>query len=74
MRLVGLMNNSPSPPRNDVVGAQALVDELFPPEEEAGQGEEGTELDEVVTQIDLDLIDDYPASDPRWAESVPEGA
>lgn len=27
----------------------------------------------MVTQIDLDLVDDYPASDPRWAESVPDG-
>lgn len=31
------------------------------------------ELDRAVTQISVDLIDDYPASDPRWAESVPEG-
>ena len=50
-----------------------LVDELFPAEG-AGEGEEGAELDEVVTRIDLDLVDDYPASDPRWAESVPEGS
>lgn len=27
----------------------------------------------MVTQINLDLVDDYPASDPRWAESVPDG-
>uniref|UniRef100_A0A8B9HKR4 Nucleoporin 133 n=1 Tax=Astyanax mexicanus TaxID=7994 RepID=A0A8B9HKR4_ASTMX len=42
--------------------------QLFPAEGEAGAGE----LDAVVTQIDLDLVDDYPASDPRWAESVPD--
>uniref|UniRef100_A0A8B9HK96 Nucleoporin 133 n=1 Tax=Astyanax mexicanus TaxID=7994 RepID=A0A8B9HK96_ASTMX len=47
---------------------QNLTDELFPAEGEAGAGE----LDAVVTQIDLDLVDDYPASDPRWAESVPD--
>ncbi|XP_056441809.1 nuclear pore complex protein Nup133 [Gadus chalcogrammus] len=57
--------------RSDLIGSQVLVDELFPAEG-AGEGEEGAELDEVVTRIDLDLVDDYPASDPRWAESVPE--
>ncbi|XP_041642286.1 nuclear pore complex protein Nup133 [Cheilinus undulatus] len=55
--------------RNDLVGAQTVTDELFPADSD---GEEGAELDGVVTQIDLDLVDDYPASDPRWAESVPD--
>ncbi|XP_051749534.1 nuclear pore complex protein Nup133 [Ctenopharyngodon idella] len=56
--------------RHDLVGAQNMVDDLFP-----SDGEGGAELDAVVTQIDLDLVDDYPACDPRWAESVPdEGA
>uniref|UniRef100_A0A3B4DZX2 Nuclear pore complex protein Nup133 n=1 Tax=Pygocentrus nattereri TaxID=42514 RepID=A0A3B4DZX2_PYGNA len=54
--------------RHDLIGAQNMTDELFPTEGEAGAGE----LDAVVTQIDLDLVDDYPASDPRWAESVPD--
>lgn len=55
--------------RNDLVAAQTLTDELFPAD---GDGEEGAELDSIVTQINLDLVDDYPASDPRWAESVPD--
>ncbi|XP_071765101.1 nuclear pore complex protein Nup133 [Centroberyx gerrardi] len=55
--------------RNDLVGAQTVTDELFPAE---GEGEEGAELDGMVTRINLDLVDDYPASDPRWAESVPD--
>ncbi|KAK5925980.1 hypothetical protein CgunFtcFv8_021588 [Champsocephalus gunnari] len=55
--------------RNDLVGAQTVTDEIFPPD---GDGEEGSELDSLVTRIDLDLVDDYPASDPRWAESVPD--
>ncbi|XP_051559907.1 nuclear pore complex protein Nup133 [Myxocyprinus asiaticus] len=56
--------------RHDLIGAQSMVDELFP-----SDGEGGADLDAVVTQIDLDLVDDYPACDPRWAESVPdEGA
>ncbi|TRY86206.1 hypothetical protein DNTS_030243 [Danionella cerebrum] len=54
--------------RHDLLGAQALVDELFP-----GDGEAAADLDAVVTRIDLDLVDDYPACDPRWAESVPDG-
>uniref|UniRef100_A0A671Q980 Nuclear pore complex protein Nup133 n=1 Tax=Sinocyclocheilus anshuiensis TaxID=1608454 RepID=A0A671Q980_9TELE len=55
---------------HDLVGAQSMVYELFP-----SDGEGSAELDAVVTQIDLDLVDDYPACDPRWAESVPdEGA
>ncbi|XP_059195379.1 nuclear pore complex protein Nup133 [Centropristis striata] len=55
--------------RNDLVGAQTVTDELFPAD---ADGEEGAELDGVVTRINLDLVDDYPASDPRWAESVPD--
>ncbi|KAF3688079.1 Nuclear pore complex protein Nup133 133 kDa nucleoporin Nucleoporin Nup133 [Channa argus] len=55
--------------RNDLVGAQTVTDELFPADSDR---DEGAELDSVVTQINLDLVDDYPASDPRWAESVPD--
>lgn len=50
------------------MGAQTVTDKLFPTD-----SEEAAELDAVVTRIDLDLVDDYPASDPRWAESVPDG-
>lgn len=56
--------------RKDLLGAQAMTDELFPPDVD---GEKDGELDRAVAQIDLDLVDDYPASDPRWAESVPDG-
>uniref|UniRef100_A0A8C9YUF7 Nucleoporin 133 n=1 Tax=Sander lucioperca TaxID=283035 RepID=A0A8C9YUF7_SANLU len=55
--------------RNDLVGAQTVTDELFPAN---ADGDEGAELDGLVTRINLDLVDDYPASDPRWAESVPD--
>ncbi|XP_024858126.1 nuclear pore complex protein Nup133 isoform X2 [Kryptolebias marmoratus] len=55
--------------RNDLVGAQTVIDELFPTDSD---GDEGAELDSIVTQINLDLVDDYPASDPRWAESIPD--
>ncbi|MBN3324083.1 NU133 protein, partial [Atractosteus spatula] len=55
--------------QKDLMQAQNMVDEIFPPD---GDPDSNTELDQVVTQIDLDLIDDYPAMDPRWAESVPD--
>ncbi|XP_053314464.1 nuclear pore complex protein Nup133 [Spea bombifrons] len=57
--------------RKDLLGAQSMVDSLFPSDDEL---EPDNELDEAVAQISVDLIDDYPASDPRWAESVPEEA
>lgn len=63
-----VLNNRLSSVSNDVVGAQTVTDDLFP-----ADSEEATELDAVVTRINLDLVDDYPASDPRWAESVPDG-
>lgn len=47
-----------------------MVAELFPGDTDL---DSDGELDRAVTQISVDLMDDYPASDPRWAESVPEG-
>lgn len=47
-----------------------MVMELFPSNADL---DSDAELDRAVTQISVDLMDDYPASDPRWAESVPEG-
>ncbi|XP_053918635.1 nuclear pore complex protein Nup133 isoform X2 [Cuculus canorus] len=55
--------------RKDIVNAQSMVAELFPNNADVDSDDE---LDKAVTQISVDLIDDYPASDPRWAESVPE--
>ncbi|XP_068258268.1 nuclear pore complex protein Nup133 isoform X2 [Nyctibius grandis] len=57
--------------RRDTVNAQSMVAELFP--SNAGLDSDA-ELDRAVTRISVDLTDDYPASDPRWAESVPEAA
>ncbi|XP_073194155.1 nuclear pore complex protein Nup133 isoform X3 [Lepidochelys kempii] len=57
--------------RKDVISAQSMVVELFPPNADL---DSDTELDRAVIQISVDLVDDYPASDPRWAESVPEEA
>ncbi|NXT52700.1 NU133 protein, partial [Pluvianellus socialis] len=57
--------------RKDIVSAQSMVVELFPSNADL---DSDAELDRAVTQISVDLMDDYPASDPRWAESVPEEA
>uniref|UniRef100_A0A4W4GJP4 Nucleoporin Nup133/Nup155-like C-terminal domain-containing protein n=1 Tax=Electrophorus electricus TaxID=8005 RepID=A0A4W4GJP4_ELEEL len=56
--------------RHDLISAQTMTNELFP--NDGGEAGAEGELDTVVTLIDLDLVDDYPASDPRWAESVPD--
>uniref|UniRef100_A0A2K5NSK7 Nuclear pore complex protein Nup133 n=1 Tax=Cercocebus atys TaxID=9531 RepID=A0A2K5NSK7_CERAT len=56
--------------RKDLGHAQMVVDELFSSHSDL---DSDSELDRAVTQISVDLMDDYPASDPRWAESVPEG-
>ena len=34
---------------------------------------ESDELDDVVLALSQEVIDDFPASDPRWAESIPAG-
>ncbi|NXY88549.1 NU133 protein, partial [Alcedo cyanopectus] len=57
--------------RKDIINAQSMVVELFPSNADL---DSDAELDRAVTQISVDLMDDYPASDPRWAESVPEEA
>lgn len=46
------------------------VDELL--SSHSGRDTDG-DLDGAVVQISVDLMDDYPASDPRWVASVPEG-
>ncbi|XP_017381982.1 nuclear pore complex protein Nup133 [Cebus imitator] len=55
--------------RKDLSHAQMVVEELFSSHSDL---DSDSELDRAVTQISVDLMDDYPASDPRWAESVPE--
>ncbi|XP_038663888.1 nuclear pore complex protein Nup133 isoform X2 [Scyliorhinus canicula] len=54
--------------RKDILGSQNMLEELFPDNSDMGPD---SDLDTAVAQISLDLINDYPACDPRWAESVP---
>ena len=44
--------------------AQKVVDEMFGTSNTVDTG-----LDQTVVSLSQDLIDDYPASDPRWAEN-----
>lgn len=55
---------------NNMKGAQIIIAELFP---QHGDAYPDADLDRAVFQISENLVDDYPTSDPRWAESVPEG-
>ena len=41
--------------------------------EEVTQLEGVSSLDSAVVNVSREIIDDYPASDPRWAEAVPAG-
>ena len=36
-------------------------------------GSAADELDNAVLTLSQQLIDDFPVSDPRWAESIPAG-
>nr|DBA26795.1 TPA: hypothetical protein GDO54_011006 [Pyxicephalus adspersus] len=57
--------------RKDTFEAQRMVDSMFSTTKDLGTDKE---LNQAVAQISTDLVDDYPASDPRWAESVPDEA
>ncbi|XP_046848153.1 LOW QUALITY PROTEIN: nuclear pore complex protein Nup133-like [Xenia sp. Carnegie-2017] len=48
--------------------AQTICDEQFG---DIGERENGNSLDFACISVGQEIIDDYPASDPRWAEAVP---
>ena len=50
--------------------AQTICDEQFG---DSGERENGNSLDFACISVGQEIIDDYPASDPRWAEAVPSG-
>lgn len=51
--------------------AQNLLEELFASPTSKGQID--SLMDRTVVELSQKIIDDYPASDPRWTDSVPAG-
>ena len=49
--------------------ASSIVEEIFPANE--ADNEADSSLDRLVVAMSADLIDDFPASDPRWLRTVP---
>lgn len=49
--------------------ATSIVHEMFPLSDEVFDNDSA--LDRLVVAMSADLIDDFPASDPRWMKSVP---
>lgn len=43
-----------------------MLDDLFP-------GSDTSQLDSAVLQLSINILDDTPATDPRWAESKQAG-
>uniref|UniRef100_A0A0K2TIA8 Nucleoporin Nup133/Nup155-like C-terminal domain-containing protein n=1 Tax=Lepeophtheirus salmonis TaxID=72036 RepID=A0A0K2TIA8_LEPSM len=50
--------------------ALSIVEDLFPPGQ-VQEGEINSSTNKVIVQVSRDVIDDYPAMDPRWMESLP---
>ncbi|XP_043207892.1 nuclear pore complex protein Nup133-like, partial [Amphibalanus amphitrite] len=57
--------------RNELTRCAELVEELFPRRSADGFD---SQLDKTVADLSADVINDYPASDPRWAEAMPHDA
>ena len=57
--------------RKNVFETQTLLDELFA--SASAKNDVDSLMDRLVFELSLKIIDDYPASDPRWTDSVPAG-
>lgn len=57
--------------RKNVYEAQTLLEEIFA--SPASKGQIDSLMDRTVVELSQKIIDDYPASDPRWTDSVPAG-
>ena len=57
--------------RKNVFEARSLLDELF--SSATSKGSLDSLMDRMVVELSQKIIDDYPASDPRWTDSVPAG-
>jgi len=52
--------------------SEAIVSEMFPPEEEPVIDIDAA-LDTIVVKVSQDLVNDIPVGDPRWVEMRPSG-
>ena len=57
--------------RKNVYETQSLLEELF--SSPSSKGQIDSLMDRMVVELSQKIIDDYPASDPRWTDSVPAG-
>lgn len=57
--------------RKNVLETQTLLEELFALP--SSKNEVDSLMDRMVVELSQKIIDDYPASDPRWTDSVPAG-
>lgn len=57
--------------KDGIAKSQEIVNNLFM-QPSADITESSSILDTAVATISEEFIDDYPASDPRWAESIPD--
>ena len=57
--------------RKNIFEAQSLLEELFA--SPTSKGHIDSLMDRMVVELSQKIIDDYPASDPRWTDSVPAG-
>eukprot|EP00095_Tigriopus_kingsejongensis_P004237 maker-scaffold711_size108467-snap-gene-0.25 protein:Tk04237 transcript:maker-scaffold711_size108467-snap-gene-0.25-mRNA-1 annotation:"hypothetical protein LOTGIDRAFT_233315" len=55
--------------KRNIAKSTSIIESLFP--SDAICPEVDSSLDKLVLTMSKDLIDDFPASDPRWMESVP---
>ena len=61
--------------KGNTAEAKYIVDQLFPPDNADTQYQSDSNdpypsLDRLVISMSNDLIDDLPASDPRWLETL----
>ena len=63
--------------KREINEAIYIVEQLFPSAFPTNSGDiapepaDSTSLDRLVISMSGDLIDDMPASDPRWLETLP---
>jgi nuclear pore complex protein Nup133 len=58
--------------QGNLTKAKSMIEELFPGGLLPASDVDAL-LDTWVAQVSQEMVDDFPASDPRWAQSIPRG-